>query len=100
MTMELSAVPEKDLGVYFTSDLKPSTPCIKAAAKARKIIGMVRRNFKRLDKEDFFVIYKTALGILHTALVTTSDQRHKVFRASPKSATNLILALWKYSYTD
>jgi len=45
---------------------------------------MVRRNFKRLDKEDFLVIYKTALGILHTGLVTTSDQRHTVFRASPK----------------
>ena len=31
--MELSAVhEEKDLGVYFTSDLKPSTQCIKAAA--------------------------------------------------------------------
>ena len=32
--MELSAVQEeKDLGVYFISDLKPSTQCIKSAAK-------------------------------------------------------------------
>ena len=57
--MELSAVQEeKDLGV-FTSDLKASTQCTKSAAKARRIIGMVRRNFKRLDKNDFLVIYKT-----------------------------------------
>ena len=57
--MELSAVhEEKDLGVYFTSDLKPST-VYTAAAKARRIIAMMRRNFKRLDKEDFLVIYKT-----------------------------------------
>jgi len=33
--MELSVVSEeKDLGVNFTSDLKPSTQCIKSAAKA------------------------------------------------------------------
>ena len=60
--MELSAVQEeKDLGVYLISDLKPSTQCklIKSAAKARKIVGMVRRNFKRLDKNDFLVTYKT-----------------------------------------
>jgi len=59
--MELSAVQEeKDLGVFFTSDLKASTctQCTKSAAKTRRIIGMVRRNFKRLDKNDFLVIYK------------------------------------------
>jgi len=63
--MELSAVQEeKDLGVFFTSDLKASTctQCTKSAAKTRRIIGMVRRNFKRLDKNDFLVIYK-AKGI-------------------------------------
>jgi len=54
---ELSAVQEeKDLGVFFTPDLKASTQCTKSAAKARRIIGMVRRNFKRLDKNDFLVI--------------------------------------------
>jgi len=58
--MELSAVQEeKDLGVYFTSDLKPCTQCIKSAAKARRIVGMVCRNFKKLDKNDFLDIYKT-----------------------------------------
>jgi len=33
--------------------------CNKAAAAARKIIGMVRRNFRKLDVEDFLLIYKT-----------------------------------------
>jgi len=50
---------EKDLGVYVTADLKPSTQCVRAAAKARSVMGMVRRNFTRLDKEDFSLIYKT-----------------------------------------
>ena len=48
---EIAAIQEeKDLGVYFTSDLKPSIQCKKAASKARRVIGMVRRNFRRLDR--------------------------------------------------
>ena len=50
---------EKDLGIYITSDLKPSTQCVKAARKARSVLAMVRRNFKRLDADDFLLIYKT-----------------------------------------
>jgi len=50
---------EKDLGVYITADFKPSTQCVRAAAKARSVMGKVRRNFRRLDKEDFLLIYKT-----------------------------------------
>jgi len=62
--MELSVAPEeKDLGVYFTSDLKPCTQCIKCAAKARSIIGMLRHNFKRLDKNYFLVVYKTYIRL-------------------------------------
>jgi len=50
---------EKDLGVYITADLKPSTQCVRAVAKARSVMGMVRRNFSRLDKEGFLLISKT-----------------------------------------
>ena len=50
---------EKDLGVYTTADLKHSTQCVRAAVKARSVMGMVRRNFRRLDKEDFLLINKT-----------------------------------------
>jgi len=49
---------EKDLGVFVRSDLKASNQCIKSAAEARRNIGMVRRNFRRLDKEDFLLLYK------------------------------------------
>jgi len=106
--MELSAVHgEKDLGVYFTSDLKPSTQCIKAAQqllKARRIIGMVRRNFKRLDKEDFLVIYKTYIRPhLEYCIQAWSPHLMKDIQCLErvqKSATKLIPTLRKYSYTD
>jgi hypothetical protein len=50
-----SIVEEKYLGVWVRSELKPST---QRAARARRIIGMTRRNFRRLDKQDFLIIYK------------------------------------------
>ena len=50
---------EKDLGIFITDTLKPSVQCTKAAARACSILAMIRRNFKRLDCEDFLIIYKT-----------------------------------------
>ena len=103
--MELSAVHEdKDLRVYFTSDLKPPTQYIKAAAKAIRTTGMVCQNFKRLYKEDFLVIYKTYIRPhLEYCIQAWSPHLIKDIRCLEqvqKSATNLIPALRKFSYTD
>ena len=50
---------EKDLGVWFTSDLKPSLHCCKAAASAMKILSMIRRSFVNISKKLFIFLYKT-----------------------------------------
>jgi hypothetical protein len=52
---------DKDLGleVFTGSYLKSSTQCLKSGVKARKIVGMIRHNFRRLDKGDFLLLYKT-----------------------------------------
>ena len=55
-----SVQEETDLGVVVRSDLKSTSQCNRAAAAAaRRIIAMVRRNFKKLDVEAFLLIYKT-----------------------------------------
>jgi len=38
---------EKDLGVYFSSDLKWRTHCQHSAAKANSILGQLRQNIQR-----------------------------------------------------
>ena len=44
---ELESVQEeRDLGVAITADLKSSSQCIKSAAIARRVTGMVRINFR------------------------------------------------------
>ena len=45
-------------GVIISSNLKPSAQCLKAANKAMSVLGMVKRNFRRLDTDSFNVIYK------------------------------------------
>jgi hypothetical protein len=50
---------EKDLGISTRSDLESSTQYLKSAAMARIIVGMIRRNFRRLDKGDFLLLCKT-----------------------------------------
>ena len=60
ITTQLETITvEKDLGVYITSNLKPTEQCIQAAKKAQSVLGMVHRQFKIIDKEDFGIIYKT-----------------------------------------
>ena len=50
---------EKDLGVWCSSDLKPSTQCHKAAAKAMRSLGFIKRIFKFFSRESLLILYKT-----------------------------------------
>ena len=57
--IELTTVSEeKDLGVFTTSDLRPSRQSAAAASKASSVLGLIKRNFKRLDKTNFLLLYK------------------------------------------
>ena len=103
--VELEQVQEeKDLGVFFTNDLKPSTQCQKSAAKARRIIGMVRRNFKRLDKKDFLLLYKTYIRP-HIEYCVQSWSPHlskdiKHLERVQKAATELVPSMKSLSYDE
>ena len=58
--VELSLVEEeKDLGIWITSNLKPSLHCFKTAARATQMLGQLKRSFKFLSKSSFLMLYKT-----------------------------------------
>ena len=95
---------ERDLGEIVRSDLKSSSQCIKAAASARKIIGMVRRHFKRLDIQDFNLIYKTYIRP-HVEYCIQAWAPHlakdiQLLENVQKAATSLVQELRKFSYND
>ena len=53
-----SVQQEKDLGVLTSSDLAVSHQCMEATSRVNRVLGMVRRQFKALDKESFLIVYK------------------------------------------
>ena len=94
----------KDLGIIVSSNLKSSQQCIKAAATARRVIAMVRRNFKRLDVNDFNLIYKTYIRP-HPEYCIQAWSPYlvkdiEVLERVQKAAINLVPQLQKYSYAD
>ena len=52
--VELSLVEEEnDLGIWVTSNLKPSLHCIRTATRATQMLGQLKRSFKFLTKSSF-----------------------------------------------
>ncbi len=49
---------EKDLGVWVDDQLTFTTHTSKSAAKANCLLGLIRRTFKHLDKENLTLLYK------------------------------------------
>lgn len=49
---------EKDVGVWVTTNLKPTVQCQKAAKKAMQALGMVKRSFKHMTKKSFVTLYR------------------------------------------
>jgi len=47
--------PQIYLGVLITRDLKFHKQCVQSAKKAQSVLGMVKRHFKLIDKDDFTV---------------------------------------------
>ena len=60
MKIELESTGEvKDLGAFITKDLKCHEQHVQSAKKAQSVLGMVKRHFKKTDKDDFKALYNT-----------------------------------------
>ena len=56
-TVLSETILEKDLGVLISKDLKVADQCNRAAKKAMRVLGMVKRSFKNLDEDSLKMIY-------------------------------------------
>jgi len=73
---------ERDLGITVTNNLKPSHQCIKAACKARSILGWINRHFGLLNTDEFKILYKTYIRphmeLVYSSLVSVSPERYQM----------------------
>ena len=94
-------VHEKDLGVWFTSDLKPSLHFCKAAASAMQVLSMIRRSFVNISKELFIFLYTNVRPHLEYCAPIWSPylvRDIQVLEKVQKQATKLVKGYEKLPY--
>ena len=96
-------VEEKDLGIIVTDSLSTSTQCAEAAKKAMRILGMVRRQFRNMDKECFTLMYRTFIRphLEYAIQVWSPYKKHDIdcLEKVQRRATKLVKGLKNCSYT-
>jgi len=91
------------LVVIITDNLKPTSQCVKAAAKARSVLGVARRHFKRLDPQDFLIIYKSYIRPHQYCIQSWSPYLQKdiyCLESVQRAATRLVRGFKKVPYED
>ena len=95
---------EKDLGVFISHDLKPSQHVSKVAAKANKIVGLMKKNFDYLDAETILSIHCAIIRpILEYAVQSWCPYLQKDIDELEKvqhRVTKLVPGLYDWSYED
>ena len=95
---------EKDLGIWFSSDLKPSVHVAKAVSKANQILGLIRRTFTYIDiplmKQLFISLVRPQLEYGNVIWHPTLRKDKDMIEAVQRRATKMIPGLAKLSYEE
>ena len=95
---------ERDLGVIIDNQLSFGTHIEDIINKSNKIVGVIKRNFRDLDKKTFVTLYKAMVrSRLEYAQAVWSPHKLKyvdALEAVQRRATKILPSLRKYSYAD
>ena len=84
--------------------MKPSLQCQKSAAKARSVLEIIRRNFRKLNVNGFLLIYKSYIRPHLEYCVQAWSPYHQkdiqCLESVQRAATKLVPSLKKLSYED
>ena len=61
-----SVESRKDLGIFFNNQLKFHSHTTEVAAKAKRLLGLIRRSFDHLDLDNLFVTLVWHEAILYS----------------------------------
>ncbi len=95
---------EKDLGVVFDPSMNFSKHSGLVAAKANKVIGVLRRSFDYMDKDMFTILYKTLIRPLveygNCIWNPLFNKDRQIIEKVQRRATRLVPELKDSEYTD
>ena len=95
---------ERDLGVVIADNLKPGVQCGRAAAKAMSVLGIIKRHFSKLDKQDFLMLYKAYVRphLEYCVQVWSPYQIGDIqtLEKVQRRETKLVYGIAKYSYEE
>src|SRR5271157_3639301 len=95
---------ERDLGVIMQKDLKCNQQCSRAVKTANRVLGMIKRTFTYLNKENMLLLYKS---LVRPHLEYSVQAWRPYYRKDidliekvPRRATKLIPQLKDKSYEE
>jgi len=95
---------ERDLGILVRNDLKQASQCKVAASKAMSVTGLIKRHFKRLDTEDFLILYRTYIRPhMEFCIQVWSPYLQKdvqILERVQRKATKLVRGFEKIEYSE
>ncbi|KAK3099403.1 hypothetical protein FSP39_003853 [Pinctada imbricata] len=95
---------ETDLGVQIDNQLKFQIHINTAVKKANRMLGVIKRNFKHLDKDSFLHLYKSLvrphLEYASCAWYTLYKKDAMAIENTQRRATKLIYGIQHLSYSE
>ena len=102
---ELTTVTsEKDLGITFQHDMKFDIHINNIVNKANRLLGLVKRTFSYMDRDTFFIIYKSIIRPIidyGDSVWNPSLKKHiQMIENIRRRGTKLVPELVNINYTD
>ena len=104
-TVDLAVVTEeKDLGIKFDCKLIFSKHISEICSKGEQRIGLIKRNFRFIDKKPFLILYKSLVRPLleycNTVWYPTFKKDSRAIESVQRKATKLVKYMKNWSYPE
>lgn len=95
---------EKDLGIWFQNNMKFDEHTIYVVNRCNKLLGLIKRTFKSLDKESFLILYKSLIRSIidygGSVYFPTTKKNIQLIENIQRRATKLLPEIRDLNYSE